>query len=113
MNGYPHELRLKVKSLYEQGESPAHIAKTLGVPRTTINEWLYRKATRDRKGRKSPSRLANVVKGPTVDQDKVEARLAEEERYAHFYNDPNVALLGDPPLHRSALGQKLRAEGKL
>lgn len=108
MYRYTTAQREKAIRLFKNGMSTTDIAQIVGAPRQTVAGWCYRESAREDARRRSvDGRITPKF------QAQVGAHLAEEERYAHFYDDPNVAILGDPPLHRSALGKKLRAEGRL
>lgn len=110
MSKYSSDTRKRAYRLFKQGMSTIDIAQVVGVPRQTVSGWVYSMSKED----EEPPKHGRPRSSPNKDAAELLARQeAEHARYAHFYNDPNVAVLGDPPLHRSALGQKLRAEGKL
>jgi len=112
MSRHSPDTRKRAYRLFQEGMSTADIAQIVGVPRQTVTGWVYSMSKEDAE----PPKIGRP-RGPMSanhDAAHIIERVQEENaRYSRFYNDPNVALLGDPPLHRSALGQKLRAEGKL
>lgn len=91
------ELVAQMQALYRAGWKIKHISIHLGVPRTNVYDWL------------------GLEHGPDDTPDgnarSVDEYHDELRTYAEHYRDPNVVLLGDPPLHRSALWKKLEAEG--
>jgi transposase-like protein len=105
---YTLEFKKRVIAMVEGGRSVGAVAEELDIPYHKVSRWVMfgvggGVAVRDRSRGVSPEQAEAAV-----------ARVIEDRnRYAHFYDNPNVALLGDPPLHRSVLGKRLIEEGRL
>lgn len=89
---YSSEIIEEAKRLYRSGWRVKHISMKLRIPRTNIYTWL------DLTGKTLPEPDDNAR---TVDEYHDELRV-----YAEHYRTLDVQLLGDPPLHRSALWRR-------
>ncbi|MDR3472211.1 MAG: hypothetical protein P4M09_11035 [Devosia sp.] len=83
----------EARRLFAAGWAVKSIADKLGVPRTNLYRWfgLHR---------------------PREDEPDPSARTVEDYRdelvaFRDFFDDIHVRLLGDPPLHRSALWPRI------
>lgn len=100
-----HDLSIvtKARDLRQKGLTWTEIAHRFNMPVTSLRYAERRllaieKAERD---------FANGIRiSPDPEPQPVKLEPVDT-------NDPNILLLGDPPLHRSALGQRLRAQGRI
>lgn len=89
---YPVSNRDRLYSLFEQGYNVSRAAEKLKVSHGNVM-WHYRNWQITQREAQIAAREA--------------AKAPELGEYARFHNPIHVALLGDPPVHRSALWGRL------
>lgn len=109
-NSYGANLRRDMFRLLSQGLTVSAAARELGVPRSTAQRVAEEYRLAHGQYRRGPGRTTHGYE-LNARRDAELRRDQERERYAHHYDDLNVIVFGDPPLHRSALGAKLHGQG--
>ena len=88
-------VRLRAIEEFKKNKSARLIAESLGISNTTVRLWIRN------------YRLNNNLVPETERQQNLRQLLIQQNRIIHEKtSDPNVNLLGKPPVGRSALDQK-------
>lgn len=99
--GYTEAQYREVLRLRREGMGPKKIAAHMNIPLPTLSYWLMRAGDDGEREVVASERIRLGM------QRRLEEHREEVAKHSAHYNDPNVSLLGDPPLYRSALGKKL------
>ena len=92
-------VRLRAIEEFKKNKSARLIAESLGISNTTVRLWIRN------------YRLNNNLVPETERQQNLRQLLIQQNRIIHEKtSDPNVNLLGKPPVGRSALDQKRAKE---
>lgn len=93
--------RKKAIEEYQKIKSADRVAKHLNISPTTVRNWIRN------------YRLAENLIPPTERQENLQQFLIQKTRIIQEKtNDPNVNLLGKPPVGRSALDHKRKLESE-
>jgi hypothetical protein len=98
---HPDHFRMIAISEYKNKRSMKAVALRLGVPETTIRCWIraYRVSER-------------IIPETPREENNRQFLLQRNRMIQEFTNDPNVNLMGKPPIGRSALDQKRAKESE-
>jgi IS30 family transposase len=97
LNPYSPKIRAKAEAMLRAGVPGGEISRQLGVARSTVSVW------------KKKTVPQNYVSSAQHDDrgEHLEAHRRDLDRNRRYWDARNVVLLGDPPLHRSALGRRM------